>query len=320
MSKIECLQEYRRVRNGLVVRSRPRFWRVPGLKLDSTNDPLCMGPAGWNREESMFVTGHGPFHSYLHRFERMTIALSEKKGDPMYYATKCRCPGISKLLRSAQQVFSQACHLRELDLCVAIGLFHYERNGLPPNEENVNEWCETMQEAMQCVSNFTDKCMSPLQKELMGLLSGSEEVGKQFCERGSEIRANYLAHAECLAHGSEGEEFKTQLRNMQVVFETMFDVPFKKRIPLMCCGYRRLRESNEEMNAKRCGKESIEMIRNIMKMMIVTKLPDIVCQQFDPHSAECKEILPPSGTPPKGPKAKNKTQLGKLIDTALNCL
>ncbi|GBN12561.1 hypothetical protein AVEN_189482-2-1, partial [Araneus ventricosus] len=29
-------------------------------------------PVGWNREEIMFVTGHGPFPSYLHRFSSNT--------------------------------------------------------------------------------------------------------------------------------------------------------------------------------------------------------------------------------------------------------
>ncbi|GBM42347.1 hypothetical protein AVEN_129784-1 [Araneus ventricosus] len=29
-------------------------------------------PVGWNREELMFVTGYGPFPSYLHRFNLRT--------------------------------------------------------------------------------------------------------------------------------------------------------------------------------------------------------------------------------------------------------
>ncbi|GBM50524.1 hypothetical protein AVEN_160746-1 [Araneus ventricosus] len=40
----------------------------------------------------MFVTGHGPFPSYLHRFNLRTHdnCSCGEKGDPMYYATKCR--------------------------------------------------------------------------------------------------------------------------------------------------------------------------------------------------------------------------------------
>ncbi|GBN98470.1 hypothetical protein AVEN_183356-1 [Araneus ventricosus] len=49
-------------------------------------------PVGWNREEIMFVTGHGPFPSYLHRFNLRTHdnCSCGEKGDPMHYATKCR--------------------------------------------------------------------------------------------------------------------------------------------------------------------------------------------------------------------------------------
>ncbi|GBO06661.1 hypothetical protein AVEN_129143-1 [Araneus ventricosus] len=49
-------------------------------------------PVGWNREELMFVTGYGPFPSYLHRFNLRTHdnCSCGEKGDPMHYATKCR--------------------------------------------------------------------------------------------------------------------------------------------------------------------------------------------------------------------------------------
>ncbi|GBO38974.1 hypothetical protein AVEN_7255-1 [Araneus ventricosus] len=38
-------------------------------------------PVGWNREELMFVTGHGPFPSYLQRFNLRThnICSCEEK-------------------------------------------------------------------------------------------------------------------------------------------------------------------------------------------------------------------------------------------------
>ncbi|GBN52991.1 hypothetical protein AVEN_207381-1 [Araneus ventricosus] len=61
---------------------------------------------GWNREKIMFVTGHGPFPSYLHRFNLRTHDNCSwgEEVDPIHYATKCRLPspGISKL---------QQCHL-----------------------------------------------------------------------------------------------------------------------------------------------------------------------------------------------------------------
>ncbi|GBM09930.1 hypothetical protein AVEN_86814-1 [Araneus ventricosus] len=49
-------------------------------------------PIGWNREELMFITGHGPFPSYLHCFNLRTHdnCSCGEKGDPMHYSTKCR--------------------------------------------------------------------------------------------------------------------------------------------------------------------------------------------------------------------------------------
>ncbi|GBN40090.1 hypothetical protein AVEN_258209-1 [Araneus ventricosus] len=48
-------------------------------------------PVGWNREEIMFVAGHGTFPSYLHRFNILTQENCScgGKGDLMHYATKC---------------------------------------------------------------------------------------------------------------------------------------------------------------------------------------------------------------------------------------
>ncbi|XP_055924650.1 uncharacterized protein LOC129956737 [Argiope bruennichi] len=46
---------------------------------------------GWEREEIMFVTGHGPFPTYLHRFQlrdSSTCGCGEE-GTPFHYATSC---------------------------------------------------------------------------------------------------------------------------------------------------------------------------------------------------------------------------------------
>ncbi|GBL82502.1 hypothetical protein AVEN_252619-1 [Araneus ventricosus] len=61
-------------------------------------------PVGWNREELMFVTGHGPFPSYLRRFKHMTTARAEEKEIQytMPQNVGLPSPSISKLLQ---------CHL-----------------------------------------------------------------------------------------------------------------------------------------------------------------------------------------------------------------
>ncbi|XP_054723976.1 uncharacterized protein LOC129234109 [Uloborus diversus] len=213
---------------------------------------------------------------------------------------------------AAHEAYSQACHMREVDLCMAIGMFHYQSNGIPPDDEKVTEWCETMKEVSECMGNYSSKCLSPLQREVIGLLSGSEEVATQICTPGSEVRARYLRHGECLADGADSDEFKSFMKDLQVVIETLFDTTFNKRFPLLCCGFRRFHVAMDDMTRRRCGDDAIEMTRSIMNM-ITTDLPTTMCQRYDPESEECAAVLPPVGTPSKG--AENKSQLGKLLDT-----
>lgn len=47
-----------------------------------------------------------------------------------------------------------------------------------------------MTEVSDCMGNYSSKCISPLQREVLGLLSGSDENAKQLCVQGSEIRAS----------------------------------------------------------------------------------------------------------------------------------
>lgn len=207
--------------------------------------------------------------------------------------------------------YSQACHMREVDLCMAIGMFHYQSNGVPADEDKVVEWCETMKEVEDCMGNFSSKCMSPLQREVMGLMSGSDEGGRQMCIEGSEVRARYLQHSQCLADGAESDEFKSNMKDLQVVIEKLFDVPYKQRFTLMCCGFRRFHETAEEYTRGQCGDGAVEMLQSIMKM-ITTDLPTTMCQQFDPESDQCHDLLPAPGTKPRGGE---KSQLAKLLET-----
>jgi len=207
--------------------------------------------------------------------------------------------------------------MREVDLCMAIGMFHYQSNGVPPDEEKINEWCETMTEVQECMGNYSAKCLSPVQRELITLLAGSDESAKQLCVAGSEIRANFLTHAECLADGADSDNFKTSVRDLQVMVETLFDTPFKQRFPLMCCAFRRFHKKVDADVEKDCGKDAVLMVQNLIKS-VTTELPDIVCNQFDPESEECQAILPPSGQAPKG--GESKSQIAKLLDTVLGNL
>jgi hypothetical protein len=61
---------------------------------------------------------------------------------------------------------------------------------------------------------------------------------------------------------------------------------------------------------KSCGKEAVEFM-NIMLRMALSRLPDIVCQGYGPENPECRQLLPPPGTNPKG--AKSSSVLSRLF-------
>jgi len=107
-------------------------------------------------------------------------------------------------------------------------------------------------------------------------------------------------------------KFKGMLRDLQVMIERLFDVPYAERFSLMCCGFRRFHHDSETMTSRRCGQPAVEMVRSIMKM-ITTDLPETICQRFDPESEECTNKLPARGTAPSS--NENKSQLAKLLDT-----
>ncbi|GIX91680.1 uncharacterized protein CEXT_217011 [Caerostris extrusa] len=93
-------------------------------------------------------------------------------------------------------------------------------------------------EAEQCFKNFTVRCMTPLQRELLGFVSeGSEKLLNEYCTPGTDLRANYLKHAPCLndAHSLQ----KDCLTDLQAAMETISTSEFQNRIPMACCGYQR---------------------------------------------------------------------------------
>lgn len=197
-------------------------------------------------------------------------------------------------------------------------VFHFQGSGVPADEERVTEWCETVTEMRDCMGNFSEKCMSPLQREMAQLLSGGvSSAERQLCTPGSELRNNYLKHAQCLAEGAQSDSFKSDLKDLQVTIETISEVEFKKRLPTFCCGARRFHKSTEDHAKRRCGDDAVDMLKLVMDM-VFTELPKTICQTYDPANDTCKELLPPPGTSPRG--AESKSQISKLLDTVISNL
>lgn len=207
-------------------------------------------------------------------------------------------------------VHGQSCHLRELDLCAATLLvFTQNPAGIATTDGDLNKQCGHLHEADGCLKNFTKKCSTPLQRELITFVSeGSSRLLNEYCTEGTAVRQNYLKHAPCLNQAQKGQ--RSCVKDLQAALETVTSVEWDKRIPAGCCAYRRFQGCTEGIVEKNCGKEAVEFM-NIMLRMALSRLPDIVCQGYGSDNPECRQLLPPPGTNPKG--AKSSSVLSRLF-------
>lgn len=98
-----------------------------------------------------------------------------------------------------------------------------------------------MHEADGCLKNFTKKCSTPLQRELITFVSeGSSRLLNEYCTEGTAVRQNYLKHAQCLNQAQKGQ--RSCVKDLQAALETVTSVEWDKRIPAGCCAYRRFQK------------------------------------------------------------------------------
>ncbi|RWS13267.1 hypothetical protein B4U79_06014, partial [Dinothrombium tinctorium] len=207
-------------------------------------------------------------------------------------------------------VESQSCHLRELDLCAATLLvFTQSPQGIATSEAKLNQQCGHLRDADSCLRNFTKKCMTPLQRELVSFVTeGSMRLLKEYCTSGSQVRQNYLKHATCLNKTRSSQ--RSCVKDLQAALETVTSVEWDKRIPAGCCAYRRFQGCTEQLVENDCGKDAVEFMK-LMLRMALSRLPEIICQGYGPETQECKQLLPAPGTAPKG--ARSNSVLSRLF-------
>ncbi|XP_003740004.1 uncharacterized protein LOC100897433 [Galendromus occidentalis] len=207
---------------------------------------------------------------------------------------------------------AQSCHLRELDLCSAtLLLFNQNPSGVATTDNELDKQCGFLGEAQQCFKNFTNRCATPLQRELMSFATeGSNELLKEFCERGSKIRVDYLKHAPCL--GQTQPDQKKCLNDVQVGLERITAAKYTQRIPTACCVYARHNLCTTAAVEKKCGREAVEFGQLLMKMA-ASNLPDTICMSYKENPI-CDELLPPKGTKSTG---KSNSVLSRLFSAYL---
>jgi len=117
-----------------------------------------------------------------------TIPCLTMSATIMYLSTLCNSPLASTLNNGSKSLSVQLivalclvcvgpisghnCHLRELDYCAAtILIFTQNPSGIATTESQLTKQCGYLHEAEQCFYNFTQKCTTPLQRELISFLT-----------------------------------------------------------------------------------------------------------------------------------------------------
>lgn len=200
---------------------------------------------------------------------------------------------------------SDQCHLRELDLCAAAGA---GANKVPATEAEVDKYCQLGMEAKDCFQNYTSKCATPIQRELLQFATeGARQTGERFCKKGDELRDGYLKHAPCLAKAQP--EGRKCLTDVQAGLEKVEEVEFRDRITAACCVYTRYNRCSSAVVESKCGQEAIRYGQIVLKLS-TSNLLDVVCQGFESNT-KCDTLLPPAGSKPKG---NSKSIISKLFN------
>ncbi|XP_015781687.1 uncharacterized protein LOC107359669 [Tetranychus urticae] len=205
-----------------------------------------------------------------------------------------------------------SCHMRELDLCTATLLvFTQNTQGLQGTEAEIDRQCGYIREAQSCRQNYTRRCVTSLQRELVDfVIEGGKSLADEFCTPGTEIRAEYKRHARCLSEARS--QSKQCIKDLQRSLEELTQTSWDNRVAMACCGYNRFQECVTVSILNRCGQAALDLSRKIVRLSS-SRLPEMLCQSYPYTSAKCGEILPPEGLEPLG--ARSNSVLSRIFSS-----
>lgn len=134
----------------------------------------------------------------------------------------------------AQPEEQPSCHLRELDLCLAsVAVFTNNNNQHPITNSEINRQCKILLETESCLKNFTTRCMTESQSQLMDMFAdGGLNVIRELCKSQSKTRSNYLKYGDCV--NSQNKQQRVCMRDFQVSLEKAIDIEWQDRLKLGC--------------------------------------------------------------------------------------
>uniref|UniRef100_T1KU78 DUF19 domain-containing protein n=1 Tax=Tetranychus urticae TaxID=32264 RepID=T1KU78_TETUR len=194
-----------------------------------------------------------------------------------------------------------------LQLCLFLqGILRVRTQG---TEAEIDRTCGFIKEAQSCAQNFTQRCLTRSQLELVDFFAeGGRSLANEFCTPGTEIREEYKKHGQCLSEARS--QSKQCLKDLQKSLEEVTQTSWNERIPMACCGHNRFRECLSASILNRCGEDALALSRRITRIFS-SRLPEIMCQSFE--ASKCEEILPSSGTEPRGDQSDSV--LSRILST-----
>lgn len=130
----------------------------------------------------------------------------------------------------------QSCHLREFDLCMTSAVVFVQQPAGPKvSEAEIDKQCKLFNDTENCLDDFTDQCMSPMQDALVDFMSGGVlKYMRDYCQKGSETHKAYLKHGECVQ--KQRKPMNKCLLDFQAAVEksTQDDTHWRERPKVLC--------------------------------------------------------------------------------------
>ena len=140
------------------------------------------------------------------------------------------------LAAAPSKVAAESCHLREFDLCMTSAIvFVQQPAGTKVNEAEIEKQCALFHETEQCLDEYTERCMSPMQSQLVEFASGGLlKQMRDYCKKGSNLRKTYLKHGDCVTKQRKATNKCVVDFQAAVEKSTQDDTHWRERPKVMC--------------------------------------------------------------------------------------
>lgn len=203
----------------------------------------------------------------------------------------------------------QPCHLRELDLCLASLAVFFQANTHPITNAEVTRQCKILMETETCLTNYTRRCMTEQQAELVDMVAeGGLETIRELCRPQSKLRTSYLKNGDCINQQHKAQ--RVCMRDFQVSLEKAVEIEWQDRLKLACCSFNKLNACTQDVIEPKCGSEAYELHKQMFRTS-VSRMPSLACAKYEHNAKVCSSLLPPAGSQPKG--SRSHSVLSKLF-------